>query len=89
MWYTFPEIVLFLSKPLTARTMTNEQFRAYIDEKLEWIRKTIVSPDASPEDKRKAHEAESFYVSAAKMARHCSGPAFRRFRRDFERRRKL
>lgn len=69
--------------------MTNEQFRAYIDEKLEWIRKTIVSPDASPEDKERASKAEPLYVNAAKMARHSAGPAFRRFRRDFERRMKL
>ena len=69
--------------------MTNEQFRDYIDEKLEWIRKTIVSPDASPEDKEKARKAMPLYEDAAKMARHTSGPAFRRFRRDFERRMKL
>ena len=69
--------------------MTNEQFRAYIDEKLAWIRKTIVSPDASPEDKEIASKAEPLYVNAAKMARHSAGTAFRRFRRDFERRMKL
>ena len=69
--------------------MTNDQFRAYIDQKVAWIRKTIISPDASPEDVKLAKEAEPLYVNAQKMARHSSGPAFRRFRRDFERRRKL
>lgn len=65
--------------------MTNDEFRAYIAEKLQWIRQTIVSPDASPEDKEKARKAMPLYEDAAKMARHTSGPAFRRFRRNFER----
>lgn len=69
--------------------MTNDEFRAYINEKVAWIRRTIIDPDASPEDKKIAREAEPHYVNAQKMARHTAGPAFRRFRREFERRRKL
>ena len=69
--------------------MTNDEFRAYIDEKVAWIRKTIASPDAAPEEVKRAREALPLYESAQKMARHSTGPEFRRFRRDFERRRKM
>lgn len=65
--------------------MTNEQFRAYIAEKLEWIRRTLKDQDASPEEKVKAQKAKPLYEDAERMARYTSGPAFRRFRRNFER----
>lgn len=68
--------------------MSNEEFKAYIDQKVAQIRKTIIDPEASPEEVRRAREAQPLYESAQKMARHSSGPAFRRFRRDFERRMK-
>ena len=76
-------------EPTPTRTMTNDEFRAYIDEKVAWIRKTLRDPEASPEDKSRAREAEPLFIDAQKMARHTAGPAFRRFRREFERRRKL
>ena len=66
--------------------MSNEEFRAYIDQKLAQIRRTIVDPEASPEEAQRARAAQPLYESAQKMARHSSGPAFRRFRRDWERR---
>lgn len=65
--------------------MTNDEFRAYIDEKLEWIRTTLGDKQASEEDKAMAKEAMPLYEAAAKMARYSTGKAFRRYRRNFER----
>lgn len=69
--------------------MTNDEFRKYIFQRLGAARKAITDPASTPEQVAAAKAQVEVLEPAAKMARHSSGPEFRRFRRDFERRRKM
>lgn len=69
--------------------MTNDDFRAYIKDRVAWIEKTITDPDATPEEVKRAKQAKPLFENAQRMAKYSGGEAFRRFRRDFERRMKL
>lgn len=62
--------------------MTNQKFTEYLDYRLEALRKLKDGPDR-PEN----YEAqEQLLLEARKIMTHGTGPARRRFRRDYERR---
>ena len=62
--------------------MTNQQFKEYIEYRLESLRKLKDSPD-KPEN---YDEQEKLLTSALKIMTYGTGPARRRFRRDYQRR---
>lgn len=62
--------------------MTNQQFKEYLDNRLESLRKLKDTPDR-PEN---YDEQEKLLTDALKLMTYGKGPARRRFRRDYERR---
>lgn len=62
--------------------MTNQQFKEYIEYRLESLRKLKDGPD-KPEN---YDEQESLLTGALKIMTYGAGQARRRFRRDYERR---
>lgn len=62
--------------------MTNQQFKEYIEYRLESLRKLKDGPDR-PEN---YDEQEKLLTSALKIMTYGTGPARRRFRRDYCRR---
>lgn len=77
--------VFFFFLPLRqdqhAKPMTNKQFKEYIEYRLESLRK-LVGKDR-PEN---FDEQENLLAGALKIMTYGTGPARRRFRRDYERR---
>ena len=61
--------------------MTNEKFKEYIEYRLESLRKLELQDRPENFDQQ-----EKLLVDALKIMTHGTGPARRRFRRDFERR---
>jgi len=66
--------------------MTNEEFKRYIEQRLAEIRKAIKDPDTDQATRDRLFRQEQMLSSADRMGRYSSGQAFRRFRRDYERR---
>lgn len=66
--------------------MTNDQFRADIADKIDAANKTLKNPDATPEQKAAAKDMLKMLEDVRRMGTFNSGQAFRRFRRDYERR---
>ena len=62
--------------------MTNQKFKEYIEYRLESLRKLKDVPDR-PEN---YDEQEKLLTGALKIMTYGTGPARRRFRRDYERR---
>ena len=62
--------------------MTNQQFKEYIEYRLESLRKLKDGPD-KPEN---YDEQEKLLTGALKIMTYGTGQARRRFRRDYERR---
>ena len=62
--------------------MTNQQFKEYLDYRLESLRKLKDGPD-KPEN---YDEQEKLLTDALKIMTYGTGPARRRFRRDYQRR---
>ena len=68
----------------TRNPMDNLQFREYLQQKLNELRKLRNTPSC-PEN---YGQQESLLTSALRIMTYSPGPARRRFRRDFERRMK-
>lgn len=66
--------------------MDNNTFRKWIDWKLGECRKDIKSGELDEKGLKAAKEAEEWLTNAQKMAKYTAGPAFRRFKKDYERR---
>ncbi len=62
--------------------MTNQQFTEYLEYRIDALRKLADGPER-PENYT---EQEKLLTSALTIMRNSSGPARRRFRRDYERR---
>lgn len=65
--------------------MDNKTFRKWISWKLEQARKDLTSGELNEEGKKSCRESIKWLESAEKMAKFTAGPAFRRFRKDYER----
>ena len=66
--------------------MINEEFKRYIEQRLAEIRKELGNKELSSTARDQLFRQEQMLSSADRMGRYSSGQAFRRFRRDYERR---
>ena len=69
--------------------MTNDEFKRYIAQRLRAVRESLEPENLAKLAKAEAdglRVQEAMLTRADRMARYSSGPEFRRFRRDYERR---
>lgn len=66
--------------------MNNEQFRKYIDDRLDDIRAQLKEDGISATSVSQLKEQGKMLESARKIMTYGTGPERRRFRRDYERR---
>lgn len=66
--------------------MDNITFRKWITWKLGEARKDLASGELDEAGKKACKESIKWLEDAEKMAKYTAGPAFRRFKKDYERR---
>ena len=66
--------------------MDNNTFRNWISWKLGEARKDLAGGELDEKGKKACEESIKWLDSAEKMAKYTPGPAFRRFKKDYERR---
>ena len=66
--------------------MDNNTFRKWISWKMEQTRKDLAGDELDEQGRKSCESALKWLEEAGRMARYTAGPAFRRFRKDYERR---